>query len=744
MKSFYRILQTAIIVAFFHVGSYGQSFTYDEIIESLGSLNNEQAYSRLFEFRSQNPHVGSAYIQLGHVLEQLIGQIDPFREQSLMHYYIDNAIIFYDLFPHYLPANEVRRNRKYFANIPIEAAGLPFSNEGAIEYARRRVEHCKALKQALTSTFNALEKSKDHYNNCVRIFNTINNSYDNYNEALLKTDAKFLALIKELDTEFKATISSFEEYKKLQKEFPVGKYNQQYTLQPIKTFRLEGITNSDFLQDKFMLWDYGKWVADYRSIYEKDILGLRGEIVSIQKLFDDNLKTIANSDFSENLALKSFDEFFMFRLGRFDSNSLIRELFTYNDKRQNFMLSTKNPLNNPNDSSSTLINRKIRYYYRLAQDMQLAKKDLDAFHSAITSEKISRFNDFFSSHYEGEFGLSNYKKSQTLLLEKTFDQALDNLDNYLDNEKALKNTYITATGDRGIQISLIPNKPDTLPPANTYITEDIFYNQGVPQYVSGYQVRPRANVAFVAKIHPDQKVEWIKVIESDNPALNSQSRSSQRVLGFEQGVVALVSTSIKGNESLGGNVNDFLHTLVQLDTIGNVKRTSYIKSPFQPLMLMFDEINQVAHLAFGQKPDKESQFYNAISVCQIDSLGITNWDTDLNVNGYLAGLVRADNKYVAYLNYKEFDINGKKGTAGSNPADWSFLMVSISNQGTINSVKPVSAPESLYIDRVFSLSSNEVNLIGYAGFPDEAKGRLRYFVFSANGDLIFSNIEITP
>ncbi len=743
MKSFYRILLTALIVTLLHLGSYGQKFTYDEIIESLGSLTSEQAYSRLFEFRSQNPQMGSAYIQLGHVLEQLIGQIDPFREQALMHYYIDNAIIFYDLFPHYLPANEVRRNRKYFTNIPIEAAGLPFSNEGAIEYARRRVDHCKALKQALTSTFNALEKSKDHYNNCVRIFNTINNSYDNYNEALLKTDDKFLALINELDTEFKATIKSFDEYKKLQKEFPVGKYNQQYTLQPIKTFRLEGITNSDFLQDQFNLWDYGKWVADYRSSYEKDILGLRGEIVSIQKLFDDNLKTIANSDFSENLALKSFDEFFMFRLGRFDSNSLIRELFTYNDKRQNFMLGTINPLNNPNDSSSTLTNRKLRYYYRLALDMQLAKKDLDTFHKAITNEKISRFNEFFTSYYEGEFGLSNYKKSQTLLLEKTFDQVLDNLDNYLDNEVATRSNFTVATGDRGVQISLNPNKPIAPPAPNTYITEFVYYNQGIPRYVSGYLVKPRANAAFIAKISPEQKVEWIKVIDSDNAAINSLNRSATRVLGFEKGVVTLVSTSIKGNESLGGNEKDFLHTLVQLDNSGNVKRTSHLKSGHQPVLMMFDEINQIAHLVFGQKEQDDSPFFNTTTVCQVDSLGATNWDIDLTANGYLAGLVRADNKYIAYLNFKDYDINGMRGTAGKNSADWGFLMVTISNDGRISAVKPVAAAESVYIDRVFSLSSNEVNIIGYAGFPGEAKGRIRYFVFSTNGDLIFSNIDIS-
>ena len=735
------IIRKMVVFIFALIAVYqanGQRFSYDEIIESMGSLTHEQAYSRLFEYRGQNPQMAGTYLQLGYVSEQIIKELDPFREIEMVNYNIDNAVIYYDLFIHFLTNNEVRRNKKHYANIPLESAGFELTNDGAIAFAQSRVTFCKNLKEALKESFNALKSSKDHYNNCVQIFNAINNEYESFNDALLKTDEKLLAKLSELDAEFKATQEAFDEYKELLQKFPIGQYNQQYKVIPIRTFRLDGITNSDFLQNMFQLWDYGKWVADYKAVYGNEILNLREEIAGIQWLFDTNLRTLSKSSFSDELALKSFDEMFLFKLGRFDSNSLIRELFRYSDKRQQFMLSTKNTLNNPNDSSSALLNRKLRYYYRVAQDLNVAKSELKTLRNAIHPDKISRFSNFFTTSFYNDPDLSNYLKNQTLLLEETFDKTVNNLDTYLENEASAKGTFTLATGNKGIKISLQPNCPDSNPALNSYITEDVYYSQGQPVYVSGYQVKSKANVAFVAKIDNGRKVDWIKVVETDNAALNKMNQSATKVLGFENGLVAIISACTQDDEA--GKV--FKHSLVQFGTTGKIVRRSQVSSPHKPILLMFDEINQIGHLAFGEKQLDEDDFYSKISICQVDSLSATNWTAELNVKGNLAGLVRADNQCVAYLNFVEYDINGQQGVASTSKSDWAMLMVNIASEGEITRVKPVITSESFYIDKVYSLSSNEVNLLGYSGNPYKEKGPLRYFVYSTTGETIFSNIDV--
>ena len=257
-------------------------------------------------------------------------------------------------------------------------------------------------------------------------------------------------------------------------------------------------------------------------------------------------------------------------------------------------------------------------------------------------------------------------------------------------------------------------------------------------YVSGYQVKSKANVAFIAKINDGQKVDWVKVIETGNAALSKFNQSATKVFGFENGLVTLISSCIKDDET----GKEFQHTLVHLGITGNLARRSTVSSNHEPILLMFDEINQISHLAFGKKQSEENKFYSNISICQVDSIGATNWNVDLKVKGNLAGLVRADNQYVAYLNFMEYNINGQQGVASSRENDWAFLMVNITSEGNIAKLKPVIASESLYIDKVFSLSSNEVNLLGYRGRPNEVKKQLRYFVYSTEGEPIFSNIDI--
>jgi hypothetical protein len=733
----FAVILTILVSTVFY--SAGQKTNYDEILDNLSKLTLEQAYTRLFDYRTQNPQQANPYLQLGNVSEKIIKELDPFREQGILNFYIDNAILYYDLFPHYLQANEVRRNRKNYTNIPLEAFGFDYTDESVVAYAKSRVEYCKNLKESVSSAYSALEKSKDHYNKCVNTFNAINNNYDNYNEVLLKADDKFLNLLNDLEKSFRATKESFDEYKKLLDKFPIKGYNQNYAVAPIKTFRLDGITNSDFLQDNFTLWDYGKWVEGFKATYNKDILTLRTEIESIQKQFEDNLNTLSKISVLEELELKTFDDLFLFRAGRYDSNSLIRELFNYNQKRQNFIASTKNSLNSPNDSIDALMNRKLRYYYRLSQELKSTISELELFNGSITVEKISRFENFFSKYYNGENGLRSYKDQQLTFIDNSFNSALQNLAIYIENGKALKESFTSATGEKGLTIPLNIDYFEDTPPLNSYVTEDIFYANDAPKFVSGYINKQDKKVAFVAKIGKNLSVEWVKELIADNAEIDKLSRSVKKIFGFEKGSIAIVSTDIKDSELFGDTDKQYLNTLVFLDSIGTTLKTNYLSSNDNPIYLNYDEINQLSITAFGKKRNDLKEAFSQIAISQTDSLGTTNWETTLKVSGDIAGLVKAENKFVAYLNYQEYDINGVYKLSGNNGNDWATVIVDISPEGQILNTKPIESKESFFIDRVYSISSNEVNLLGYSGSPNQKGKNFKYFVYSTEGDQIFSN-----
>ncbi|HPF92922.1 MAG TPA: hypothetical protein PLV65_03240, partial [Tenuifilaceae bacterium] len=346
-----RVILIGLILGASITASTAQEMDYEEIINSLATLSPQGRYALLFEYQKQDPHFSNTYIQIADACESLMKDVDPLRNVSKAIYWANNAKLYYGLFPVYLKSNEVRRNREYYSNFRIETDDSKLENEHVIAYINKRVEYCTHFIDSLQLIYSTLEKSKDHYNNCISIFNGINTNYDNLNEALLKTDEELLSTLDRLKSEFELSLKTFDEYKGLIKKFPIGGYDQAFTLASINTFRLEGLTNSDFLKSSFILWDYASWVNEFKSLYNEDIVPLRQEIEQTHKIFNDNKRRLSIIEsIDEDVSLKSFSESFMYRLGKYDNNSIIRDFFVYLNARQDFLVLNKSPLNLPTDT----------------------------------------------------------------------------------------------------------------------------------------------------------------------------------------------------------------------------------------------------------------------------------------------------------------------------------------------------------------------------------------------------------
>ncbi len=732
-----------------------QSYDYEDIFDNLNNLTNEQAYTRFLNFQAQNPHFANTYLQLGNICEDIFTKTDPLRDIDLVIYWTDQARLYYGLFINYFESSDLRRNQRYYANIPITDRGQRPGKEQVISYVNNRREFAQNHRDSIKLIYNALESSKTHYNNCVRIFNNTSSSYETLNETLLQTDDNLLAVLENLESEFNACIEQFDHYKSLIEKYPlkgylqeqkvqvgdyvsiterrVGAYNQEYNLKPIQTFRLDGITNSDFLKETFILWDYGSWVKNFRDTYYNDIIPLRTEIEEIQNTFDENTRyltrvTVAPSD----LSLDSFDELFLFRLGKYDNNSLVRELFDYLDDKQKFLLHSRSSLNNPNDSSSVIYNRKLRYYYRYALMLEESLNSANNFHNAIDIARTSRFKNFFNEYYQGIEGLFNFSAREKEFLLETFNFGLDNLNRYFNNNNHLRALKTYATGDRNIRVPLkIINEESELYNEYNYITRDIFYSNDHPKYLCGYIKKANNKVPFVAKTNEDKTLDWIREIGKET----GSNRKAVSVYAYENGVLALVTDWNEPNED-EVFTHAYNNVLVHYDNSGNVLVNKELNDNFFPYYLQYDEINQLSFLSMGERT--ENDLYSRLSVSQADSLGNKNWHNLLNISGQLIDIVRAEGKYIAYFNFREFSSDGRKYNAGNDGKNWGLLSVDFSLDGDVISSTPLVANNSFYIDRVFNISSDEINLIGYLGAPGEEKGDMVYLVLDPDGNEIFN------
>jgi len=726
----------------------GQRLNYDDIYQEFDEMTNRQAYLRLMSYQSQDPYFANTYIQLGHFSEKILKNLDPLRNIHLVENWANDAVLYYQLFPSFLESREVRRNSEYYTNIPIKTSGERLGNEDALNYIQERIEFCENYKDSVFLIYSTLEKSKDHYNNCVRIFKSINNDYDNLNEVYLQADDEFLSLLEELKQEFNLAILEFENYKSLIQDFPIGDYDQSYKLRDIQTFRLDGLTNSDFLQNTFFLWDYEKWVNQFKNTYNEDILALREEIVQIQNLFERNTEKLLELEFAEpETQLQTYDELFLYRLGRYDSNSLIRELFRYLDERQDYLLMSRNVLSNPADTSSVIMGRKVRYYYRLAMQLDECKDLLEEFNNSINTRRVRRFSEFFNQYYQGEEGLKDFYQEQKTFNNNFFNNNLQDFKNYLENVEQTRSSHKYATLEGGNSIPLYTVSENDKNYENlTYITREIFYDQDIPGYAAGYIKRQESeSTAFIAKISEDLKVEWLEEIEPNYDDVLNEGNQTEIISAFENGVMAILRSKLPVNEEKNNNKSDkdkiYKNTLVKLDTLGNIVYRQNINETFSPVYLDYDEINQISIMGFGKKDEDNPDVYSAINICKADTAGNLTWTAKMDIKGQLVDIVRAENKYIAYLNFQNYDIKGDRIITGDNGKNWAFLIADVSFDGEILKTTPVITKESFFLNNVFSISSDEINLIGKNGHPYNPGNKLKYFIVSSDSEMIFDNIE---
>lgn len=733
-----RIKIKVLVITFFLVlvGACGNAFSqeikYDDIFEKLPTLRPINAYNQFFAYQQQDPFFANTYIQLGRICELKMIEIDPFRDFEQANYWAKNSVLFYNLFTAYLKEGDVRRNREYYANLVTPQPGKKIEQEDVMAFLQSRLSFCKGYSDTLAMVYSTLAKSKDHYNNSVQIFKTINNSYSSYNEALLRTNPNFLKLIDSLNVQFNASVDSFRIYQNLISKYPLSAYKQQFTLKPIETFRLDGITNSDFLDNKFMVWNYGQWVSSFNRTFHSDIVPLRKEINEIQDLFMSNRRKLSLLDtISRDDNFKSFDDLFLFRLGKYDNNSLVRELFLYLEQNQDLLITTKSVLNNPVDSSSALLNRKLRYYHRLALEHKKSMEALGLFQKSIDSQMVENQKEFFDKHYKGIQGLPDFYTSESLSMKKLMNDNFDKLRRYLQNEKMLKLSLGYSKGK-----PKVPQSPNySLVGSSTnepFIVYSLSYSQERPNFVSGFMNKPsRKPSAFVAKIDGSSATEWVKEV-GHTPSLE-QGDCARFVYGFSNGCLALVS----GKD---GDANR--NSLVRLDDKGGMVFKKLLDITSTPCLLQFDEIAQSSILGFGQLVPESTGSFNSILLALVDSVGGDIWRTTVPVKGMLVDVAKFDDRAVAFINYQSYQVDGRQVSAGVEPDSWGHLLVFVNlYNGSLEKIVPIKSAESYTISKVFAISSSEVSLIGQTMpsilCPD---GQMRYIVVGRQGEVLYSNL----
>ncbi len=507
-----------MVVAAASIASAATAQSFSAVYDAMPSMTLDQQFSALNDFQKANPYFACTYIQLGSVSEMKMIIYDPLRETESIDFWAGNAKLYYGNLKVYYKNGDVRD--EFYENLKIPFTGKKVTDEDLWAYVNYHAALCKNYNDTINLIYTAIEQSRVNYNKSIEEFQSICNDYSDMNDMLLRYDDALGKRLANLKGHSDECFKQFDEYKRLTKIYPLANYRQIYEKVPIETFRLDGLTNSDFFSNRFNIWDYSTWIDNFYKVFNQQIKPLRQDVEKINKAYVSARKDFeAGNVITSVSCAKPYDEYFSFRLGHFDVGSVVDALFDYQDATREMLVMAGDSLGRDLGSDLTLVSRKMRRLANLVQQAQKAADKRQTLASLVTTNSVARFADFFRAQYGGEQGLNKFIANDDAYCQRIIDQMSDATASYIARVNSATtqavDTYSTASSAAAPSVPLwVSLDPSAL--TSKYVSTHVSRgpNGGIAA-TSGY-LKANAQSWFVAGITPNGATQWLLKLSGVN------------------------------------------------------------------------------------------------------------------------------------------------------------------------------------------------------------------------------------
>jgi hypothetical protein len=468
-------------------------------------------------------------------------------------------------------------------------------------------------------------------------------------------------------------------------------------LKPIETYRLDGLTNSNFLSNSFEMWDYSAWSDDVFKTKNTQISANMKEIEEMNKKMTDKLRLTADGPFKDSEPKFLLDERFVYKIEKFDNSSLLTDLFRLNETLINLQILMKTNLNNPEQKNIAFIKR-AQNFPKIIQQRINSDSINRVMQQKMIPENIRKYSKFYQDKYSGMSGLKEYCFQQQINNKTLMASAFSNLAGFLNNEiqyNLADSIYPTDKAQiRVLSVSQIGS--DQAKPEIGYITsyaDNIDKSYALAGFV---QNTVQKNSGFIAISDSTHKTLKIKIV-------NAGSSISEKIISlctFTTGYIALSYSS------------DGKNSLIFLDKNGNETKRSVLTVTEFPRLMKYDEINDNIICAFSGKT--ENDFENSVILSLNAGDQSVVFRTGLTMNGRIFDFTKMDKNLCIFANFTEFSLNGNTITSlcKSSTKPSNICMISIDPQGNVKNTVHYKSEKPVYGIRTFKLNSNSVNILG--------------------------------
>ena len=703
------------------IAGWAQRVKYKDLLIKLPTISMEQQKNELKEYVAADPDNPNANFRLAMLYEYNYRTADPLTAFAYTMANAEQAKIRYLKARQLVDEREVDRNNEQYAPIfkMFDAKGRPYAPflnvsakiNGGYDSAGLFIEKMPAIYKAFTRSVNS-------YDQAVKIFALLNNTYSSPEDLYMLYDPSVDALCTDLKASYDTCIVALNQYLKLTQAYPLKQHQQTYKVKPIETYHLDGfITSLNFLTNNIELWDYGTWVDRTRNIVHTQVDELRKNLTKQNEQLDETIRKINVSAESQLPALTPANRQLAFNLNNLDRQSVIQSLMDYKYFKEQWDIENRSKVL---DTSLSVHNAEV--YSSLIYANKKADTLLQELKSRITPERVKKHKELVAKLYGGPAGLEKYAKDEEHRIKETFNEYAKELRaNLLVSaaESALSNKDNTVRfGKFTIPLTLSEPTPEALD-QGLLVTRFNRKNPDGSAYLTGlYKSDKKKNLTstFVVRVNPDGKVAWLKdfTLSVDSAATGDAHTYPGPVALTQEGCGILF-------RSIHATRGDAQNHFVYLNEKGEDKLRMRMKYSAYPRFLLYSEKSNAFIVSFkGTEAVQQFNTQEVIATAGVNVLGEVMWRREIPITGTVTDLIGLVDGYMLAGNFLAMrDITGKEFRTKPGSMECNPYLIKLSEHGDLVQVKPVLASSSVYLSRVVKINDNSINLLAY-GVPIDA------------------------
>jgi len=354
-----RHLHIGLLFALLHAFALSAT-AQDYFLETLERANRATPYEAVYilsDYQQFLPTFAATYYHLGLRCYNLIPTEHPIRDYNAFRQNLYRTRLYFGNCLHY--AKEQTLKIQHYAGLPI--AGKKPEYADLERFIRAKMDSVESISKRSEEVYQSYYRLVNRYALCRTLFTTLSERYMREKMAHLLLSEEDRKLLSDLQIQSDSLQNDITVLQSALAQFSVANYSPQFTWAAINLYRLDGLTNTDLLQNNVVLWNYGEWVREFLREQEQTYTTYYDEIDIEYGLLQRAMQQMESGQHS-NLQI---DEILPNRIERLDYQSFMKDFIETLQHTVRIMQGSQNALfNQPEKVDNDYVEQALTVIYR--------------------------------------------------------------------------------------------------------------------------------------------------------------------------------------------------------------------------------------------------------------------------------------------------------------------------------------------------------------------------------------------